>query len=649
MHPHLHVLIVEDSEDDMLLMLRELRRGGYTLDAVRVETPEEMQAALDLQTWNVVIADYTLPEFSAPAALQLLQQQQRDIPFIIVSGTIGEETAVAAMKAGAHDYITKGNLARLVPAVERELREAEERQKRKVAERAFRESEERFRQLAENILESVFWMADPKTNQVLYISPAYEQIWGRSCHSLYRNSMEWLEAIHPEDQQRIQTNFFEQALIGGYDEEYRVIRPDGSVRWVRDRGFPIQDASGNPYRVVGIATDITEKKQLEVQFYRAQRLESMGTLASGIAHDLNNVLTPILAISQLLRLNHPDLDQRSQQMLQVLEESAQRGAKMIKQILTFTRGTSGERVPVQLAPLLQEVIDVVQQTFPKTIEIRQDFSGCSSNPDNPDQSLWWVSADSTCLHQVFMNLCVNARDAMPEGGILAFSIDHCFVDHAFAQTHLDAQVGNHVVVTIADTGTGIPLDVRDRIFDPFFTTKAPGQGTGLGLSTALGIVKNYDGFLQVVSELGQGTQVKVYLPTIEGISTHPAQLGQQFHGNGKLVLLVDDDDAVQCVTQTLLESHHCTVLATNDGMDAIELYTHHQDEIKVIILDIMMPNMSGTALIQRLKAINSKVKIIAISGLPANREPALAAGATVFLAKPYTLDNLLENLCRLIT
>jgi two-component system, cell cycle sensor histidine kinase and response regulator CckA len=639
MHPHLQVLVVEDSEDDMLLVLRELRRGGYTVDFVRVETPEEMQAALDRQAWDIVIADYTLPAFSALTALNLLQQQRRDLPFIIVSGTIGEETAVAAMKAGAHDYIIKGNLARLVPAVERELREAEERQKRQKAEQALRESEERFRQLAENVIESVFWMADPKATQFLYVSPTYEQIWGRSRERLYANSMEWLAAIHIEEQQRIQTSFFEQALSGRYDEEYRVVRPDGSVRWIRDRGFPIQNAAGAPYRVVGIATDITEKKHLETQFYRAQRLESLGTLASGIAHDLNNVLTPILAIAQLLRLNQSSLDGRSQEMLTVLEDSAKRGANMVKQILTFTRGTGGERSPVQAASVLKEVINVVLQTFPKTIAIREHI---------PDEAPWLVSADSTYLHQMVMNLCVNARDAMPHGGTLSLSVDYCFVDHAFAQTNLDAQVGNYVVVTVADTGTGIPLDVRDRIFDPFFTTKAPGQGTGLGLATVLGIVKNYDGFLQVFSEVGQGTQMKVYLPTIAGLSTHSDQPQALSDGKGELVLIVDDDVAVQCSTQALLKSHHYTVLLAHDGIEAIELYTQHQQDIKLVILDITMPTMSGISLIQRLKAINSTVNIIAISGLPANREPALDAGANTFLSKPYTLENLLWSVRALI-
>lgn len=636
----LRVLVVEDLEDDMLLMLRELRRGGYAPDYARVETPAEMQAALDRQPWDLVIADYTLPEFSAPAALKLLQSQQRDLPFIIVSGTIDEETAVAAMKAGAHDFITKGNLVRLVPAVERELREAEERQKRHNAERALRESEERFRQLAENVIESVFWMADPATSQFLYVSPAYELIWGRSCDRLYNNFGEWLEAIHPEERQTIEARFFEQSLAGRYDEEYRVTRPDGSVRWIRDRGFPIRDASGTPYRVVGIATDITEKKHLETQFYRAQRLESLGTLASGIAHDLNNVFTPILTISQLLRLHPSQLDGRAEDMLKVLEESAKRGANLIKQILTFTRGTEGDRSPVAIFPLLQEVIDVVQQTFPKLITIRHNLV---------DQLPWLVLADSTFLHQVFMNLCVNARDAMPDGGILALTVERQFVDQDFAAANLDARVGDYGVVTVADTGVGISPSVRDRIFEPFFTTKAPGQGTGLGLSTVLGIVKNYGGFLQVFSEVGHGTEIKVFLPLIEGVPNRPHSSEESLDGNGELVLVVDDDTAVRISTQSLLESHRYSVISTYDGIEALTLYNQHRDEIQSVILDIMMPAMSGISLIQRLRAINPTVKIIAMSGLSAHREPAFDAGANAFLPKPFTLEHLLDTLRSLST
>lgn len=640
MNPHLHILVVEDSEDDMLLMLRELRRGGYTLEYERVETAAQMQVALDRQSWDLVIADYTLPEFSAPDALKLLQSQQQDLPFIIVSGTIGEETAVAAMKAGAHDYITKGNLPRLVPAVERELREAKERQKRHNAEQALRESEERFRQLAENIAESVFWMSDPISRQQLYVSPAYERIWGRSCESLYANFLEWLEAIHPEDRQRIQTNFFEQALAGNYDEEYRIIRPDGSIRWIRDRGFPIQDNSGTPYRVVGIAEDITDRKLTEAALRHAQRMESLGTLASGIAHDFNNILTPILATAQLLTLKL-SLGKQDRHLLQLIEDSAKRGADLVKQILAFARGVEGKRLPLQVRHILSEVMHVARQTFPKTIEIHTDF---------PSANLWTVAADATQLHQVFMNLCVNARDAMPNGGILSLAAENKFVNEACTRMNPEASPGSYVAIAISDTGTGIPSELLERIFDPFFTTKEVGKGTGLGLSTALGIVKNHGGFVKVYSEVGRGSQFKVYLPAIEDAETQPAAELALLSGNNELILIVEDEPSIQQVTQTSLENYNYRVLIAKDGIEAIALYAECKYEIDLALIDLMMPSMDGLTATRTLQKLNPKVKAIVTSGLASNNLMAeiTEIGVKAFLPKPYTTKELLDAIYRVL-
>ncbi len=401
--------------------------------------------------------------------------------------------------------------------------------------------------------------------------------------------------------------------------------------------FPLRDTTGTLYAICGISTDITEQKQLEAQFYRAQRLESLGTLASGIAHDLNNIFTPILACSQLVRIKHPDLETRSLEMLQLVEDSAKRGANMIKQILTFARGTGGDRRPVLVLPLLQEVLSVVQQTFPRGISIQTQI---------PDHAPWTIVADPIHLHQVFMNLCVNARDAMPNGGILSLSLDTAQVDHTY--THPNAQVAPYVVVTVADTGTGIPPAIRDRIFDPFFTTKPQEQGTGLGLATVLGIVRDYGGFVQVHSEEGQGSQFQVYLPIATQPPTDAPPPPSPFIGNGAQVLLVDDDPSVLTSIQAWLESHHYQVLTANRGKDAIVLYQQHQTEISVVVLDIMMPKMSGFTLIKRLRSIDPTIKIVAMSGLPTNREPALAAGATAFLQKPYSLDTLLQTLQPLV-
>jgi two-component system, cell cycle sensor histidine kinase and response regulator CckA len=646
MNPLLHILIVEDSEDDLLLLLRELRRGGYNPDYVRVETAAEMQAALDRQHWDIVIADYTLPRFSAPEALELLQQKQQDIPFIIVSGTIGEEAAVAAMRSGAHDYLLKDNLTRLVPAVERELRESQERQQRLWAEQALQESEERFRQLAENITESVFWMSDPRAQQILYVSPAFEHIWGSSCENLYANSATWIEAIHPDDRQRIQTIFFDQSLIGNYDEEYRVVRPDGSIRWIRDRGFPIKDHAGTPYRAVGFAEDITNRKSTEALLRRTERLESLGTLSSGIAHDLNNVLTPIIGVVQLLPLKIPNLDEQTKRLLQLLDQSAHRGADLVKQILSFSSGVESKPTSTQVSSLLLEIQKIIQQAFPPNIEISIDLPS----------DLWLITADKTLLHQVFMNLCVNARDAMPQGGNLSVMAENLLIDDSFAQMHLDAQVGPYLVVTVADTGMGIPAKILNNIFDPFFTTKEIGKGTGLGLSTVIGIVKSHYGFIDVFSEIGVGTKFKVYLPATDILEAAPVPSNPSptnFNSpknlsQGKLILVVDDEVAVKEIMQATLETYGYQVITASDGIEAIACYAKH--DISAVLLDMMMPLLDSATIIRTLLKLNPQVKIIAMSGLATNEAvtKTLNEGVKAFLAKPFAaveLLNLLSGLC----
>jgi two-component system, cell cycle sensor histidine kinase and response regulator CckA len=637
----LRVLIVEDSEDDLLLLLRELRRGEYTLDYVRVETAIEMQAALDRQDWDIVIADYTLPRFSAPAALELLQHQQRDLPFIIVSGTIGEDPAVAAMRAGAHDYLLKDNLVRLLPAVARELREAQERQKRLDAEQALRESEERFRQLAENITESVFWMSEPTAMKMLYVSPAYERIWGRACDRLYANFMDWIEAIHPDDRQRVQTSYFERSLLGKYDEEYRVIRPDESIRWIRDRGFPITNQTGIAYRVVGIAEDITNRKLTEAALRRTERLESLGTLTSGIAHDLNNVLTPIMGIVQLLPKKIGNMDDSTQRLLQILHDSAHRGADLVKQILSFASGVESKPTAIQIGDLLLEVHRIVQQTFPKNIELSLDL---------PPQ-IWTISADASMLHQVAINLCVNARDAMPDGGKLSITAENLEIDDSYAGMNLDASSGNYVVVTITDTGTGIAAPILDRIFDPFFTTKDIGKGTGLGLSTVVGIVKSHHGFIDVNSEVGKGTRFKVYLPATVTSEIAPVIVTTQPEsGQGELILVVDDEVPIQVITTATLEVHGYRVMTASDGIEAIALYAQHQQEIGVVLMDMMMPHLDSISIVRALRKFNPHVQIIAMSGLATSEvvTKTINEGVKAFLPKPFTtteLLNAISNLC----
>jgi PAS domain S-box-containing protein len=428
---------------------------------------------------------------------------------------------------------------------------------------------------------------------------------------------------------------------GEWQGELHKVAKNGKEVIVESRWTLVCDETGQPKSILTVDTDITEKKHLEAQILRAQRLESLGTLASGIAHDLNNILTPILTTAQLLPLKLPDLDERGMQLLRLLEGSARRGADLVKQILSFARGVEGKRTVLQVGHLLWEVVKIAKSTFPKSIEIEADI---------PTHELGTVLADATHLHQVFMNLCVNARDAMPDGGKLVITAENAFIDEGDAKKNLEAKVGHYLVVTISDTGVGMSPEVLDRIFEPFFTTKEVGKGTGLGLSTTLGIVKGYGGFITVSSEVNKGSEFKVYLPQVNDLQKQADAESEMPRGHGELILVVDDEAAVQEITQTSLEIYGYKVLIASDGIEAITLYTRHKDEIKAVLMDIMMPSMDGTTAIRTLWEIDPNVKAIATSGLVSNEKLAQAAGAKIqaFLAKPYTLKDLLKVLQEVI-
>jgi two-component system cell cycle sensor histidine kinase/response regulator CckA len=415
---------------------------------------------------------------------------------------------------------------------------------------------------------------------------------------------------------------------------------DGRHIIVDGRWKLVRDAQSQPKAILITNTDITEKKKLEAQFLRAQRMESIGTLAGGIAHDLNNLLSPILMATQLLQLKAQD--DASRKMLEILQTNAERGSEMIKQILSFARGVSGDRISVQLKHLIKEVAKILKETFPKSIEINFKIT----------DDLWLVTGDATQLHQVLMNLCINARDAMLSGGKLTLEAGNCLVDETYAEMSTDAKPGRFVRVAVTDTGTGITSENLNRIFDPFFTTKDVGQGTGLGLSTVLGIVKGHQGFINVYSEPGKGSQFRIYLPANESAlaqytAATPAQMPR---GNGELILVVDDESAIREIARTTLESFNYRVSTASDGAEAIALFVQQRDDIKLVLTDIMMPLMDGIALIRALRKIDPTIKIVASSGLAENGKAAEAAneGVRAFLSKPYTASALLKTLAEVL-
>lgn len=417
---------------------------------------------------------------------------------------------------------------------------------------------------------------------------------------------------------------------GEWQGKLNQVNIDGKEIIVESRWTLVKDEQQQPKSILSVNTDITEKVKLEAQFLRAQRMESIGTLAGGIAHDLNNVLAPVLMAVQLLQLKFP----QEHQLLGTLETNIKRGAALIKQVLSFAKGIEGQRTSVQLKHLILEVTHIAKQTFPKSIEVVSDLPS----------ELWAVSGDGTQLHQVLMNLVVNARDAMPDGGLLRLKAQNVRIDSYYARMNLEAQVGNYILLTVADSGTGIESEVLERIFEPFFTTKELGKGTGLGLSTVIGIVKSHGGFVNVYSELGKGTEFKVYLPAVDIAETSLLAEVEILVGSGDLILVVDDEVAIREITKTSLETYNYQVLTASDGVEALSLYIQYQEQISVVLLDIMMPVMDGIDTISTLQQLNPQVKIIAISGLMSNEKIAEATGNGVqaFLPKPCTAKELLS-------
>ena len=399
----------------------------------------------------------------------------------------------------------------------------------------------------------------------------------------------------------------------------------------------IRDSGGNPHALLAIVTDITEKKRIEAQFMRAQRMESIGTLAGGIAHDLNNILAPIMMSIEILK--EMSSEPQATEILETIEVSAKRGADIVRQVLSFARGIEGQRLEIQPKHLIKELEKIIKDTFPKNIRLQFMV---------PNDT-WTVLGDPTQVHQVLLNLCVNARDAMPNGGTLGIEVENCELDAHYAAMNLQAKPGRYVKISVADTGSGIPPELLEKIFEPFFTTKDLNKGTGLGLSTVTAIVKSHDGNINVYSEPGKGTIFRIYFPALVDANMAEEQIIEQIgppRGQGETMLVVDDEASILTITSQTLQAFGYRVLQATDGADAVATYAQHRNEIAVILTDLMMPVMDGTATVHAIMRINPAAKIIAVSGLNDNTSVATVAGLGVkhFLTKPYTAGTLLKTL-----
>jgi two-component system, cell cycle sensor histidine kinase and response regulator CckA len=627
---HRTILHLEDSAVDSKIIQNRIKHTHPDWTFYTVQSREEFLRELETKNIDLILADKSLPGFDGLSAWQITKEMRPSVPFVFVTGSIGEEAAIETMKVGATDYVLKGRLSRLLPAVERALREAEERRKAM-------DAEERIRKQAmflDNAHDAILVCRLDTT--ITYLN--------KGAHALYGwTDGEAIGQLATGLMFRGDAESFEHARKhalenGAWTGEMVQLAKSGQKAIVKSSWTLIGQRAEPTFLIIN--TDISEQKALEEKFLRAQRMESIGILAGGIAHDLNNALAPILMVAQLLRMQNPA--PQALELLDTLEKSAVHGAELIKQILSFARGVQGEYRDVQLSHLIREMQRLIKETFPRSINVRI----------GAPKDLWTIRGVPTHLNQVLMNLCVNARDAMPNGGTLTICAENALVDKEYKRFHPEAQCGAFVVLKVIDTGTGIPPEVMDRIYDPFFTTKEIGKGTGLGLSTVKGIVKSHAGFMHVYSEPGKGSIFKIYFPACAGQASSDSSTEEQKlpRGNGERILVVDDEAEVLHVTQLILEKHGYKVLMAENGAEGVALFAKEHGRIDLVLTDSMMPVMDGLAMIREIRSIQPAIKIIMLSGMIENHRTAEAVhnGQILFVEKPFSSAKLLTAVHRAI-
>jgi len=630
----LRALIVEDSEDDEILLLRELKRGGYDVESQRVQTEVDMRAALDAGNWEVVFSDYAMPHFTGLQALEVLKQTQLDLPIILVSGTIGEDTAVAAMKAGVHDYIMKGNLARLVPALQRELRDSEVRRENRRSEVARQESEQRFRQLAENIRD-VLWLSDPATERVIYVSRMYEEVWGRSCQSLYDQPRSFIESVHPDDQARVAAARKRQLEGAETREEYRVVRPDGSIRWIWDRAFPINDAAGKFFRITGIAEDITERKQI-LQRERdarkeAERINAMkDEFLAVLSHELRTPLTPILGWTRLLSEGTPDAA-ALKHGLGVIHRNLMAELRLVEDLLDVSRIVTGK---MKLDLRRANVVSVVESAIEA---VRPMASSRTIRLEAPaGMEKLEIVADANRLQQIVWNLISNAIKFAPGDSPVIVRLE---------------RTETAMKITVQDAGEGIDPDFVPHLFERFTqadsTTTRHHGGLGIGLALVRHLVELHGGSVTAESPgVGKGSTFTVSLPlrSEAGLKLAPVKLDGSPSLDGLKLLLVDDDPDTREFLMVALRNFGAQVTSVASAGEAFEAVKSARPD--VLISDIQMPDEDGFSLIRRVRELDrnpaSTLPALALTAYAKDEDRArvISAGFQSFLAKPVLPETL---------
>jgi PAS domain S-box-containing protein len=618
-------MIVEDDPNTRKMMKASLQCEGYTvLEASDGKTALELA---EKELPNLILHDLMLPDTDGFTSVERLRALPgaTAVPIIAVSGRFSDDDGVRKTKDHFATFLQKPiEPSRLVQIIKIYLRQIEE----------LRQSEEKFRQMAENI-QDVFWMSNADLTKIEYVSPAYETIWGRTCASLYENPRSFLEGIHEEDRERVVKTL---DLTKEFEIEYRVVQPNGAIRWILDRGFPVCDDFGQVYRSVGVARDITERKRTEEELKKtearlrqSQKLEGIGQLAGGIAHDFNNLLTVINGYSDMiLQTLHSDHPIKAE--VEAIREAGQRAARLTRQILAFSRQQALNPVAFNLNASVTGTEKLLRRLLGEHIILETSV----------EPNLGQVKADQGQVDQVIINLAVNARDAMPNGGSLKIETRNVELDESFTLRHPGMKAGPYVNLTVTDNGCGMDQATQARIFEPFFTTKEAGQGTGLGLATVYGIVTQSGGAIDVESALGKGSTFSVYLPRLGndvGSSCVPEAKGVCSPRGAETILVVEDDDLVRSLTRQILRQHGYLVFDARNGIEAQKFCSTYDKPVDLLLTDLILPGLNGAQLAEQIRSARPDTKILYMSGyqnqLLKDNFPGMA-----LITKPFVADAL---------
>jgi PAS domain S-box-containing protein len=635
------VLIVDDHPGQLQTLLKMM--AGEPCEVLGSSTPTEAQSQIDQGSCGIAVLNLQMPGETGLQLLEQLRHQNPNVKIILNKafskpGWTGETADFPELLYVDPKVTPDQLLAHIRRALQDSMMQYAESLEAVVQEKSveLQEEREQFRQFAEHLHE-VLWIMTSDGSRLVYVSPTYESLWGRSCDSLRQDPASLWQAIHPLDRQRVQptSGVLES---GELKDECRVIRPDGSVRWVRIRNFPIWDRQHQIVRIAGTAEDITEHKRVEEaltkserHFRQSSRMEAIGTLAGGIAHDFNNILTAILGYTELALATVPN-NSRTQRNLQEVLTAGHRAKHLVQQILTFSRQSGPGKQSIPLHTIVREALKLLRATIPSTITIQQSIATDAI-----------ILAEPTQIHQMFINLCTNAEYAMrEEGGVLQLILEDVEVTEAMAQTLTGLPVGEYVRLTVRDTGTGMSPEILERMFDPFFTTKPIGEGSGMGLAVVHGIVTAHGGTICVDSRMGSGTKVEVYLPRAQApawdhlMDQGPIPVGRE------TILFVDDEETIVRLGQELLTSLGYTVEVETRSPEALAKFKQDPHRFDLVITDQTMPSMTGEALSRELLRIRPDLPIILCTGFShiMSAEKAKALGIQAYLMKPLAIRDL---------